>query len=195
MLPEGLVWRSGHERGVSLAKHQGPSWAWTSSNGTIYTKEISGDWTTTTEIVDVEVKLQEESAPYGSIDEAILTIRGPMRRIYVHGKGTYIMDDTLIIQDSQLSHEENARWDLPVVIDIELSLDCIPHEGLPLFVLLVWKSKGQGHWVQGLVLREERCIREKRRFSRLGMFDFGILNSKDMGEWIAGCTEQIIELV
>ncbi|KAI2471527.1 hypothetical protein F4781DRAFT_440170 [Annulohypoxylon bovei var. microspora] len=91
-LPTLLCWHvdfDGHERLPRPVHYQGPSWSWTGINGPVRFKLArSAERDCRAVLFDVDIKLVNEYAKYGSVQKGILTLKGRLREVIWHRNTT-----------------------------------------------------------------------------------------------------------
>lgn len=78
-LPGSLLWQVSEFHGSfnpRAASYQGPSWSWTSVDGPVAYFDDVLSMSPVIELHVFEVKLVEETAPYGAVKNGILTLKG-----------------------------------------------------------------------------------------------------------------------
>ncbi|KAI2623079.1 heterokaryon incompatibility protein-domain-containing protein [Hypoxylon sp. NC1633] len=78
-LPEDLLWEIAFESmRMRPTDYQGPSWSWTSVNGSIMSFDYMSTDTATLKILDVEVELCDSLAQFGAVKSGLLRAKGKL---------------------------------------------------------------------------------------------------------------------
>lgn len=214
MLPLDLLWYSlplndFTSEETQSGKHHGPSWSWTSNIGVgFHTERLQCSSTAT--LLNFKLDLAEQSAPYGALKAAVLTIEGPVRPMFTRKPKNCPDRDRFWIRDAESSCKEDRLWYfVSTYMDVGNSLEYLDHNGLddiPIYLLLLAKNIDQADdkndWAKGLILSEEPSKGKRRRFSRLGYFHEPYMEDAqgdevllDVPKWTEEFEEETIELI
>jgi Heterokaryon incompatibility protein (HET) len=167
--PWAILWRvlTPRRRPQSF---QGPSWSWTSVNGSVSLDNLSSDefvhHESHLELLHWNIKLAHEKAPFGGVICGRLWVKGLLRPAYL------VYDQKL-----KICYLEGVGGPLHASFDKdcleEVSMD--NSDPTPIYLLSVISlplsdrsEKYDAYGAKGLVLR----ALEKQKFSRLGLFQF-----------------------
>jgi hypothetical protein len=106
-LPFDLLWHVDEVfdggRGISVlrpAKYQGPSWSWAAVNSPVEFFNVSSENCSICVIVlDVEIRLSEPSAEYGSVDFGIVRVKGYVAEALWNGGRCLKCKDGALLED------------------------------------------------------------------------------------------------
>jgi hypothetical protein len=197
-LPLDLLWQREWD-GATGRLIDGPTWSWTVAAGTIKTSnQITGDQSQErfAQFLDAKIVLQHETAPYGAVKEASLTVKGRIRQMEC--------------QNLQGDIGSQHRWNqdrFKIGRDLHLMFDyysATGYEGtIDLFEIYHRPSEYsaydgmQSSSSSGLVLREILPSRAIRKFTRVGTFT--CIDARVPGAAVPspffGQQEEVIELV
>lgn len=118
-LPRGLLWEVSSSLEPRPSPYRAPSWSWASVNGRISStigvgSTIDPDF----QILSLGWELTEQTAPYGDVNWALMTVRGRIRRLYWTNSSSTLLDldqsqseqddqDTLAFTQADVSEDEN----------------------------------------------------------------------------------------
>jgi hypothetical protein len=88
-LIEGMIWQAtGHAKGRTRdpAVYRAPSWSWASIDGPFGMFSLgsgvdAGMWGDVAEVKDLEITLAKEDEPYGEVEGAWISMRGPLEKL------------------------------------------------------------------------------------------------------------------
>ncbi|KAI1414620.1 heterokaryon incompatibility protein-domain-containing protein [Hypoxylon sp. FL1857] len=176
-LPSFLCWRVAsdeHERFPRPIDYQGPSWSWTGINGPIdFILARACDRDCSAQLLDVDIKLVNEYAKYGSVQYGILTLKGRLREATWHRNTTGSVLASRTEGSSKIDPNEEITMKSTTVYpdadDFEESTKTSSSIEVSLFE--IGKCTGlKRRGPVGLVLRAMPCraTRSYPRFTRLG---------------------------
>ncbi|KAF2736866.1 HET-domain-containing protein [Polyplosphaeria fusca] len=171
-LPSSLLWRVRPDQMTSrLQPPRSPSWSWLSIDGAM--QQHNGNYESYIELVDHRFTLQEETARYGSVQEAVLTIRGRVKNVSLRGN-THERNRMPAYAPVRLGALLNLEfygdtdgyfYDLPFFPDAD---NDDGHNTVHLLEAASEVIPGSSKaWA--LVLKENQCSGGNRRFSRIGV--------------------------
>lgn len=230
-LPKSLLWQVMHASVASFrvshnrwqnprpTEFLGPSWSWTSVNHKVDFARLGErmlaylpNWETRLQLCDYRIELQHELAPYGSVRQAILILKGPLRRFWSESA----LHSRFPWHNISLQDESCALKISPQSLALDYPLADFPNdrggERQPVYILEVGRQEIDHKYVwelviKGLVLREITTADGVRRFARLGIFNTeayvskaeegleGIARSRQETDVFLNCNEEVVELV
>jgi len=175
MLPGGLLWYAdyyGYPKTKTFGSrpkvYQGPTWSWVTIDCNVLWElpaQYDG-WQNALEVLNFRIQLQEESARYGAVTEAVLTVKGPIKCAWCKEQRHDTPSRMEIVQT------KGGPGIALVHLDAREPSIHEKHDKGHVYLLAVsLKEQSQDDkFTYGLVLKEEPPTSVVRRFSRLGTF-------------------------
>jgi len=210
MLPGNLLWYADYYGytetktfGPRTGVYQGPTWSWVAIDCDILwdLPALDDSWQNTLEILNYGIQLQDESALYGAVTDAVLTVKGPIKSAWCMER-PYDKPSRMEITQTKVG---------PGIAMVHLDAHELGiHENYdkgPVYLLAVSsKERSQDdRFTYGLVLKEELSANVVKRYSRLGTFSLtpsfpsdsitDVLEKRRLLGLFDDCKKYVIELI